>query len=97
MLTAPRKSVSGSRWLRQRQQRALYRRGQKSMKRLSAWIAIGCALSLAACQTDANNCAGWKRISMKPDTAVYLTQNDLAAGQGVASHNSYGKSRGCWK
>ncbi|MFK4821449.1 hypothetical protein ACI0FS_14795 [Ochrobactrum quorumnocens] len=38
-----------------------------------------------------------KPISVKPDTAVYLASNDTKAGQGIASHNSFGKSAGCWR
>lgn len=67
------------------------------MKRLSVWIVIGSALSLAACQSNAKNCAGWKPISLKPATAVYLSGNDTPAGQGIASHNAFGKAAGCWK
>ena len=66
------------------------------MRKLSTWMLAGFALSLAGCASNATNCAGWKQISVKPDTALYLAGNDVKAGQGIASHNQFGNARGCW-
>jgi hypothetical protein len=66
------------------------------MRQSTTWIALLCVLSLAGCATNASNCAGWQKISLKPETAVYLAGNDQNAGKGVANHNAYGKKAGCW-
>ncbi|MBC8718409.1 hypothetical protein [Ochrobactrum sp. Marseille-Q0166] len=46
--------------------------------------------------SNATNCAGWKQISVKPETAVYLAGNDLKAGQGIAGHNAYRQKACGW-
>ncbi|RZS88892.1 hypothetical protein EV217_1287 [Phyllobacterium myrsinacearum] len=66
------------------------------MKRSNLWMPLLFALSLAGCQTNASNCAGWQKIHIKPTTAVYLAGNDVQAGQSIASHNAFGKTRKCW-
>lgn len=60
------------------------------------WMPLLFVASLAGCQTDAPSCAGWQKIPVKPATAVYLAGNDVPAGQGIASHNAFGKTRKCW-
>lgn len=40
------------------------------------------------------SCAVWAKISLEPQSAVYLDGNDTKAGAGVAGHNAYGKKRG---
>ncbi|MET3648610.1 hypothetical protein [Phyllobacterium ifriqiyense] len=67
------------------------------MTKFTLLMLLGSALSLAACSpTVSNSSAGWHKIPVKPATAVYLAGNDLAAGQGIAGHNAFGKSRKCW-
>ncbi|QND52924.1 hypothetical protein HB779_14195 [Phyllobacterium sp. 628] len=44
-----------------------------------------------------SKCAGWNRIRIKPETAVYLARNDFSAGIDIDSHNLNGQSNGCWK
>jgi hypothetical protein len=51
---------------------------------------------LAGCATNASNCAGWKRVDLKPASAVYLAANDPAAGGTIAGNNRFGKAQGCW-
>lgn len=43
------------------------------------------------------SCAGWNRIRIKPETAVYLVKNDFSAGIDIDSHNLNGQNNGCWK
>lgn len=42
------------------------------------------------------SCAGWNKIRIKPETAVYLARNDFSAGIDIDSHNLNGQSHGCW-
>jgi hypothetical protein len=73
------------------------RKGQRQMRLSTLSMLLLCVLSLAACQTNAPpSCAGFQRITVKPATAVYLAGNDVLAGQGIASHNAFGKTRKCW-
>ena len=44
-----------------------------------------------------SNCAGWNKIRIKPETAVYLAKNDFSAGIDIDSHNLNGQNNGCWK
>lgn len=42
-------------------------------------------------------CAGWNKIRIKPETALYLARNDFAAGIDIDAHNLNGQNNGCWK
>lgn len=66
------------------------------MRKLGTWTATAFAVSLAGCATSASNCAGWQKINLKPETAVYLAGNDMNAGKSIAGHNAYGKKAGGW-
>lgn len=44
-----------------------------------------------------SNCAGWNKIRIKPETAVFLAKNDFSAGIDIDSHNLNGQNNGCWK
>lgn len=56
-----------------------------------------CAL-ISGCQTPTpqNACDGWQKLQSKPETAVYIIQNDRTLANGIASHNRFGQSQGCW-
>ncbi|MRG55375.1 hypothetical protein SAMN05428967_1313 [Phyllobacterium sp. YR620] len=76
------------------------------MKKLSLALLLPCAFAVTNCgamrwmsQPPAHNssCAGWNKIRLKPETAVYLAKNDFAAGIDIDSHNLNGQNNGCWK
>ncbi|MBB3234840.1 hypothetical protein [Phyllobacterium endophyticum] len=44
-----------------------------------------------------SSCAGWNKIRIRPETALYLAKNDFSAGIDIDSHNLNGQNNGCWK
>ncbi len=76
------------------------------MKILATVVILPCVLALTGCGAmrwaDKNpprnsNCAGWNKIRIKAETAVYLAKNDFSAGIDIDSHNLNGQNNGCWK
>lgn len=64
----------------------------------SPLLMLGLCALLSACQTTKPQsvCDGWMKLRAKPDTAVFLIQKDRSLANGIASHNIFGKTKGCW-
>ena len=57
-----------------------------------------CAV-VSGCQTkapSANACDRWRKLTMRLETAVYVTVNDRELANGVAAHNAHGARLRCW-
>ncbi|MGH6859620.1 MAG: hypothetical protein ACRECY_05145 [Phyllobacterium sp.] len=76
------------------------------MKTFAVAMVLPCILAVSSCgamrwaaEKPMRNatCAGWNKIRMKPETAVYLAKNDFPAGIDIDSHNLNGQNKGCWK
>ncbi|MEK1854622.1 MAG: hypothetical protein AAAC48_22860 [Phyllobacterium sp.] len=76
------------------------------MKKLALAFLLPCVLGTSGCgamrwmsekPAGTSSCAGWNRIRIKPETAVYLAKNDFSAGIDIDSHNLNGQNNGCWK
>ncbi|MEK1888677.1 MAG: hypothetical protein AAAB35_14135 [Phyllobacterium sp.] len=76
------------------------------MKRVALVLLLPCAVAATSCSAlrwmstppaRTSNCAGWNKIRIKPETAVYLAKNDFSAGIDIDSHNLNGQNNGCWK
>lgn len=76
------------------------------MKKLAVALLLPCVFAASSCSAlrwlsekpvDTANCAGWNKIRIKPETAMYLAKNDFAAGIDIDSHNLNGQNKGCWK
>ncbi|MBA8881278.1 hypothetical protein [Phyllobacterium myrsinacearum] len=75
--------------------------------KLALAVLLPCILAISNCgamrwmdetskSTGSSKCAGWNKIRIKPETAVYLARNDFSAGIDIDSHNLNGQSNGCW-
>jgi len=60
-------------------------------------ILLACAV-ISGCQTTAKGsaCDGWRKLSMRLETALYVAMNDRELANGVAAHNAHGSRQGCW-
>ncbi len=76
------------------------------MKRMALAFLLPCIVATSGCgamrwmdqkPAGKSSCAGWSRIRIKPETAVYLVKNDFSAGIDIDSHNLNGQNNGCWK
>jgi hypothetical protein len=81
-------------------------RKTKTMTRLALAFLLPCILAMSGCGAmrwmseapqNASSCAGWNKIRIKPETAVYLVKNDFSASIDIDSHNLNGQRNGCWK
>jgi hypothetical protein len=63
-------------------------------------MTLACVALLAAgCQTTvpASECDGWRKLTPSADTRQFIIQSDRPFAEQVASHNTFGTKRGCWK
>lgn len=76
------------------------------MNKFAVVLVLPCILAVSGCgamrwasEKPARNsiCAGWNKVRIKPETAVYLAKNDFSAGIDIDSHNLNGQNNGCWK
>lgn len=59
---------------------------------------IVCLASIGGCGTSFHSsCDGWRQITVKRATALYINQNDGDAAHAIISHNEFGERLGCWK
>ena len=82
-------------------------RKNEMMKRMALAFLLPCVLWNVRLRRNAldereaakrtSSCAGWNKIRIKPETAVYLVKNDFSAGIDIDSHNLNGQNNGCWK
>lgn len=81
-------------------------RKKKIMKKLALVFLLPCVLATSGCgamrwmdkkPARSSSCAGWNKIRIKPETAVFLAKNDFSAGIDIDSHNLNGQNNGCWK
>lgn len=76
------------------------------MKKLALVLILPCIVATSGCGAmrwtsekpgRTASCAGWNKIRIKPETAVYLVRNDFSASIDIESHNLNGQNNGCWK
>ena len=68
------------------------------MRKFLLLLPLICAAA-SGCQTTAPSataCNGWRKLTMRLETAVYVTMNDRDLANGVAAHNAQGVRLRCW-
>lgn len=68
------------------------------MRKSILCLIISCApfLGASSCQTTANSCDGWEKLTPASPTRAFILQNDRNFAVQVGSHNAFGAKQKCW-